>query len=182
MSERLTQALTQAEALRFLRDLHSGAMAPPSRAELEELGGHVARYELDRAAAGRPDGSYSAMLAELRSREDLLAELGGAEMHLARRRSEELALRMLGETVTFTRSQWEQLLEELRPAGELARRVRELLSALQVLPIPAPSQERTYYRAGYRSTDGAWYSVGPWHDSRAAAEAWADERRRALVS
>lgn len=132
----MSDRLTQGEALAFIRDLHTGAMAPASSAELEELRGYVSLYELERITAGRPDGSYSAMLEELRSREELAAE-GKLEL----------------------------------PAGAG-------VGALEVLPIPAPSQGRTFYRTGYRSTDGTWYSVGPWHDSYAAAEAWLEKRSR----
>ena len=37
---------------------------------------------------------------------------------------EDTTLRMLGSNVTFSRSQWVELLESLRPESELAQRIR----------------------------------------------------------
>jgi len=39
-----------------------------------------------------------------------------------------LRLRMLGESFTLYRTQWDQLLDELRPDSELAGRIRDLLA------------------------------------------------------
>lgn len=40
----------------------------------------------------------------------------------------EHTIRMLGENVTLTGWQWVELLDELRPDSDLARRLRELLA------------------------------------------------------
>lgn len=43
----------------------------------------------------------------------------------------EATIRMLGQNVTFTYSQWVQLLDELQPGSDTARRVRDLLDVLE---------------------------------------------------
>lgn len=43
-------------------------------------------------------------------------------------RNAEHTLRMLGENITFTGWQWDELLDELREDSDLARRIRERLA------------------------------------------------------
>ena len=41
--------------------------------------------------------------------------------------TQQIRVRMLGENVTFTRAQWDDLLDDLNPDSSLAKRIRERL-------------------------------------------------------
>lgn len=62
---------------------------------------------------------------ELREGE-LVAYAQPNEVRPYRRYQEALTLRMLGDNVTFTRSQWEQLYDEIREGSTLKDRIAEL--------------------------------------------------------